>query len=268
MRCAVIGDPASHSLSPAIHRAGYQQHGLTWDYRAVTVQAAELERFVTARRDDPQWAGLSVTAPHKQALLELGEPDAVSRLVGGGNTITFRDAPKVYNTDVPGFVRACRHRGITSVATAAIVGNGATARSLLVALAGLSVKQVTVLVRNLERARPMVELGMALGIDTAAVPLHEAFLPVELLASTVPTSATSDRAEHWAGRAEVLFDAVYDPWPTPLAAAADPQQVVITGLELLAGQAVDQFELLTGHPLDLGLALSAAQTELEGRLQA
>lgn len=268
MQCAVIGDPAAHSLSPAIHRVGYRVHGLDWDYRAITVTPEELEWFIASRREDDQWAGLSVTAPHKQALLELGEPDAVSRLVGGGNTITFHDTPRVFNTDVPGFVRAARRRGITKVGTAAIIGNGATARSLLVALAGLSVAQVTVVARDPGRAAGMIELGLALGIDTSAIPLGGTFPAVDLLASTVPTAATAERAGDWVVRAEVLFDAVYDPWPTPLAAAAGSGQCVITGLELLAGQAVDQFELLTGHPLDLELALSAAQTECERRARA
>ncbi|MDO5081955.1 MAG: shikimate dehydrogenase [Arachnia propionica] len=268
MRCAVIGDPAAHSLSPAIHRAGYQVHGLDWEYRAVTVTPEELDWFVASRREDGDWAGLSVTAPHKRALLELGEPDAVSRLVGGGNTITFGHTPKVFNTDVPGFVRACRRRGVTGVGTAAIIGNGATARSLLVALAGLSVRQVSVLARDPGRATGVLDLGLALGIDTTVIPMDETFRPVDLVASTVPADATTPRAAHWAARAEVLFDAVYDPWPTPLAAAALPGQLVITGLELLAGQAVDQFQLLTGHPLDFDLALSAAQTECERRARA
>ena len=77
--------------------------------------------------------------------------------------------------------------------------------------------------------------------------------------------ATAKWAGSWAERAAVLFDAVYDPWPTPLASAADPDQPVITGLELLAGQAVDQFRLLTGCELSFQEALSAATAELEAR---
>lgn len=266
MRCAVIGDPAEHSLSPAIHRAGYRAVGLDWTYDAITVSPGDVDWFVASRREEGDWAGLSVTAPHKARLLDLGEPDAVSRLVGAANTIVFSDTPRVHNTDVPGFVRAVRRRGIRSVGSAAIVGNGATARSLLVALAGLAVTRVTVLARDPDRAAGIVDLGIALGVDTTAQPLEEAILPVDLLANTIPVAATASRAPYWAGRAEVLFDAVYDPWPTPLASCAAGSQPVITGLELLAGQAVDQFELLTGHPLDLETALSAAQTELEQRV--
>ena len=48
--------------------------------------------------------------------------------------------------------------------------------------------------------------------------------------------------------ARSLFDAVYDPWPTPLAAAAAARRAaaIVSGLDLLLAQAVRQFELFTG----------------------
>lgn len=264
MRCAVIGDPIEHSLSPAIHRMGYQISGLDWAYEPIRVAPGKLREFV-ATLTDPGWIGLSVTAPHKKNLLELGEPDSISLMVQGGNTILLGDEPRVYNTDVSGFVRAWRNRGMSTLSTAVVVGNGATARSLLVALSGLSVRNVTVLARDPARAVTLCELGISLGIDITAQPMDASFRETDLLASTVPTSATEKWANIWAERAEVLFDAVYDPWPTPLARAASPEQPVITGLELLAGQAVDQFRLLTGCELGFREALSAAEAELEAR---
>ena len=148
MRCAVVGDPVEHSLSPAIHRAGYRAHGLDWDYEAIQVRGGKLPEFISSLGEPGEWSGLSVTAPHKQDLLKLGEPDSISRMVQGGNTIVFDSPARVYNTDVPGFVRAWRNRGLDTLSTAVIVGNGATARSLLVALSGLSVRQVMVLARE------------------------------------------------------------------------------------------------------------------------
>ena len=40
MRCAVLGDPIAHSLSPVLHRAGYAALGLDWAYDAVRVPEA------------------------------------------------------------------------------------------------------------------------------------------------------------------------------------------------------------------------------------
>lgn len=264
-RCAVIGDPAGHSLSPAIHRAGYAACGLDWSYEAITVPAAGLRAFVEGVLADPEWAGLSVTAPHKDAIRAFGESDHVTRLVGAGNTLVCGPTPSVHNTDVPGFVRAWRHHELPTPRRAAIVGNGATARSLLVALAGLEVREVIVLARDPGRARGVVELGGVLGLGVEVQRIGEPLPGVDLLASTVPAAATAPHARDWAASARILFDAVYDPWPTPIGLAAGPGQAVLTGLDLLAGQAVDQFHLLTGQQVTFEQCRSAALGELGRR---
>jgi shikimate dehydrogenase len=66
--------------------------------------------------------------------------------------------------------------------------------------------------------------------------------------STVPKGAADHLAAEVAWRpGTVLFDAIYDPWPTPLAAAATAAGVpVVSGLDLLLGQALSQFEQFTG----------------------
>ncbi len=271
-KCALIGDPAGHSLSPAIHRDGYRRTGLSWTYDAITVAPVDLESFVSGCLADEAWAGLSVTAPHKEAIMSFGEPDHVSLLVGAGNTLvthsgTAQGMPTVHNTDVPGFVRAWRARGLGVPQTAAIVGSGATARSLLVALAGLHVRQVVILARDPARAVRAHELGIALGVDTTVQPLAFNLPAVDLVANTVPAAATEPYAQTWADAAQWIFDAVYSPWPTPLGTAATDQHTVLTGLDLLAGQAVDQFHLLTGGAITFEHAHSAASAELERRTE-
>lgn len=263
---AVVGFPAAHSLSPAIHRAGYEAHRLTWAYDAITVAPEELEGFVLARRNDPSWAGLSVTAPHKEAALSFGEADEPTRLVGAGNTIVFGPEPRVYNTDVPGFVRAWRARELDAPRTAAVVGNGATARSIVLALAGLGTREVTVIARDPDRASALVELARDLGLSASVALLGESLDGVDLVANTIPAPATAPHAQALANAARVVFDVVYDPWPTPLGEAAAAAGVMaLNGLDLLAGQAVDQFYLLTGHTVTYEACRSAAERELRRR---
>lgn len=266
----MIGYPATHSLSPAIHRDGYSRLGLDWHYDAITMAPDELGSFVAACLIDDAWAGLSVTAPHKEAIMSFGEPDHVSRLVGAGNTLVTHHGdpagvPTVHNTDVPGFVRAWRAKGLGVPESAAIVGNGATARSLLVALAGLHVRRVVILARDPARASAAVDLGIALGIDTTVQPLSLNLGPVDLVANTIPAAATEPYAPSWVDAAQWIFDAVYSPWPTPLGAAATDDHTVLSGLDLLAGQAVDQFHLLTGGEITFEQAHAAAVAELERR---
>jgi shikimate dehydrogenase len=63
-----------------------------------------------------------------------------------------------------------------------------------------------------------------------------------------------------------VFDVVYDPWPTPLGAAAQREgRIGLNGLDLLAGQAVDQFFLLTCREMTFEQARTAAGREMSRR---
>lgn len=267
-RVAVIGYPAEHSLSPAIHSAGYRLHGLDWLYSAVTLRPEELEGFVTARLRDSTWAGLSVTAPHKEAIVGYGQGNEDVLLLGAANTLILGESPSLANTDVTGFVRAWRSRGFGRVRTLTIVGAGATARSVLLAASRLGVDEVTVAVRNPSRAADLIALADVLGIAHQVVALDERLPSVELLVSTIPAAATVECAEAWAESAKCVFDVVYDQWPTPLSAAASARAIpALNGLDLLAGQAVDQFRLMTGLDVTFEFCRSAAERELRRRLQ-
>lgn len=266
MRCAVIGDPAEHSLSPAIHRAGYQLHGMDWSYEAITVGVDELDGLLRTLSHNRRWAGLSVTAPHKETILAHGTPDEPSALAGAGNTLIFGEDPRVHNTDVPGFVAALRHHGVIGLRRVAIVGAGATARSILLACASLGAREAELLVRNRARTQSIRRLAGALDVQLQVRDIHEIPEPVDLLASTVPATATAQYAATWVRRAEAIFDVVYDPWPTPLGQAGHAVgTLALSGLDLLAGQAVDQFHLLTGHRVTFELCRSAAEQELRRR---
>lgn len=266
MRCAVIGDPASHSLSPAIHTAGYAAVGLDWRYEAIDVTPRELSSFVEGCQADGRWAGLSVTAPHKDAIVAFGEPDEPTRLLGCGNTLVFGEQPLVRNTDVSGFALALERSGAPTPRRVALVGNGATARSITLAVAQLGAESVVIVARSLERAEGLRKFAAGLGLTAEVQLLSDALEPVDLLASTIPTLATEPHARRWAECATTIFDVVYDPWPTPIGVAASAlHRRALSGLDLLAGQAVDQFYWLTGQRVTFEMCLSAAELELRRR---
>lgn len=262
--CSVIGHPVHHSLSPAMHRAAYAVLGLDWDYQLHDVLPEDLDAFVAGL--DRRWRGLSVTMPHKEAIIGFGEPDDVVRLTGAGNTLVLGDEGRtVHNTDVAGVVNAVRLER-PSVDRVTIVGNGATARSGLVGIARMGARQLTVLARRPERAGGMVDLARRVGIEAVVLPLEETPPRADLLFSTIPTTGLQDHADRLSGTADLLFDAVYDPWPTPLGRAAEATGTpILSGLHLLAGQAVDQVRLMTGLDIDLDTLLQAGRAELERR---
>src|SRR3954469_7564462 len=136
MRCAVLGDPVAHSLSPVLHAAGYAEVGLEdWSYDAVRVPAGSLPGFVADL--DLTWRGLSVTAPLKREALGFASTvTARARLAGGVNTLVRAETGwSGDNTDLPGAVAAIRERYTGPVRSALILGGGATAASVGLALA-------------------------------------------------------------------------------------------------------------------------------------
>ena len=137
MKCAVLGDPIAHSLSPVLHRAAYAELGLDWTYAAVRVPAGTLLPFLEGL--DGTWRGLSLTMPLKRELVPLAdEVSDVARRAGAANTLVLADGRRIaHNTDVPGAASAIRERYDGPVHAATILGGGATATSVGLALADL-----------------------------------------------------------------------------------------------------------------------------------
>ena len=266
MRCAVVGHPVAHSLSPVLHRAAYSERGLDWQYEAIDVEPGGLASFVDRLGAD--WRGLSITAPHKDDAVALGEADEVVRLTGAANTwVRTPDGPIVRNTDVPGYGVALSAHGVEDLRRAILIGNGATARSALVGLGRAGVREVVVLARRPERAIGLEALARELGITVDLLPLGQQMpSTADILVSTVPAAGPEPIADELASLAPVVFDSVYDPWPTPLAAAAAGLgRLVLNGLDLLAGQAVEQIRWMTGEQVDFDLLRAAARDGMTAR---
>ena len=134
-----------------------------------------------------------------------------------------------------------------------VIGSGGTAPAVVVGLAELGVQRITVAARNPGRAAPLVELAMRSGVDGRwcdidGAELVGAVADVDVLVNTVPADAVARYASILAG-APLLLDAIYDPWPTPLASAVEAAGGrVISGLQMLLNQAFAQVEQFTGLP--------------------
>ncbi|KNB49855.1 shikimate dehydrogenase [Streptomyces caatingaensis] len=250
-RAAVLGSPIAHSLSPVLHRAAYAELGLTeWTYERFEVDEAGLPGFVAGL--GPEWAGLSLTMPLKRAVIPLlDEVSATARSVEAVNTVLFtEDGRRVGdNTDIPGLVAALRERGVEKTPAAAVLGAGATASSALAALAGICSGEVTAYVRSPERAAEMRQWGERLGVDVRVADWARAAEAFEapLVIATTPAGATDALTGAVPERPGTLFDVLYEPWPTPLAAAWSARGgTVLGGLDLLVHQAVLQVERMTG----------------------
>ncbi|MEV6203007.1 shikimate dehydrogenase [Streptomyces sp. NPDC051771] len=262
-RAAVLGSPIAHSLSPVLHRAAYAELGLDdWSYERFEVDEAALPGFVAEL--DGSWAGLSLTMPLKRAIIPLlDEVSETAASVEAVNTVVFReDGRRVGdNTDIPGMIAALRERGVEKVESAAILGAGATASSALAALARVCAGPVTAYVRGEARAAEMRGWGERLGVDVRTAAWDDAAeaLAAPLVVATTPAGATDGLAAAVPDRPGTLFDVLYDPWPTRLAAAwSERAGKIIGGLDLLVHQAVLQVEQMTGAPKAPLAAMRAA----------
>ncbi|MEU6765989.1 shikimate dehydrogenase [Streptomyces sp. NPDC046853] len=270
-RAAVLGSPIAHSLSPVLHRAAYGELGLVdWTYDLFDVDEAALPGFLKGL--GPEWAGLSLTMPLKRAVIPLlDEISGTAASVEAVNTVVFKDDGRRVgdNTDIPGMVAALRERGIEQVETAAILGAGATASSALAALARICTGEVVAYVRSKARADEMRQWGERLDVEVRTEDWADAeqALSAPLVIATTPAGATDALSAAVPALPTTLFDVLYDPWPTALAARWSMYGgAVVSGLDLLVHQAVLQVEQMTGRsPAPLTAMRKAGEHALAAR---
>lgn len=270
-RAAVLGSPIAHSLSPALHRAAYAELGLdAWSYDRFEVDEAALPGFVGGL--DASWAGLSLTMPLKRAIIPLlDEISETAASVEAVNTVVLtEDGRRVGdNTDIPGMIAALHERGVEKVESAAVLGAGATASSAVAALAAICTGPVTVYVRSRERGDEMRGWGDRLGVDVRVADWASAqqALRAPLVIATTPAGTTDVLADAVPDAPGTLFDVLYEPWPTALAARwSAAEGTVVAGLDLLVHQAVLQVEQMTGRsPGPLAAMRAAGEEALAAR---
>lgn len=264
-RAAVLGSPIEHSLSPVLHKAGYDALDLQdWDYTRFEV--TDLAAFLAEVGEE--YRGFSVTMPLKFDALACA--DIVSEraeLIGSANTLVRTPQGwRADNTDTEGVLGALDELlGSSQPATALLIGAGGTARPVLWGLAQRGVTDVTVLNRSdrLDELRPLGDaLGLSLHAATFEDDLAGLARSVDLIVSTVPSAVVEEQLTQLA-KAPV-FDVIYDPWPTPLTvyAAADGYPTV-GGHIMLANQAYSQFEQFTGHTAPRAEMLAALNAALK-----
>ncbi|MEI2731380.1 MAG: shikimate dehydrogenase [Dermatophilaceae bacterium] len=266
-RAAVFGSPVGHSLSPVLHRAAYRALDLRdWRYERVDVDEAAFRERVA--RLDATWRGLSLTMPLKEIAFEVAdEVSALAHAVGSINTLVRRgDGWSADNTDVYGIAEALRLAGAARVRAAAVVGSGATSRSVLAALVSLGVTRVTFLVRG-ELRPATAAYSETLGLDVDAAPLG-AWPDADVIVGTVPTSAYPAPLQPLPSPTgpAVVLDCAYGGGPSPLLAVARSSgYAAVPGTEMLLHQAGEQVRLMTGQPAPIDAMRAALDAALAER---
>ncbi len=267
---AVIGSPVHHSLSPALHNAGFAASGADWVYTAFEVASGAAGDALAAMRV-LGLGGLSVTMPHKQAVAELvDELDPAAAALRSVNTVVpgADGVLKGYSTDGAGFVASLAAHDVDVVGRrVCVLGAGGAARAIIDALARGGAAAITVVNRSAERARAAVELAGGIGV----VGGPSAIADCEIVVNATSVGMGSAELPCDAGLlhdGQIVADIVYHPRCTALLAAAGTMGArTVGGLGMLVHQAVLQQLLWTGVRPDPAVMWAAAERELASRGQ-
>jgi shikimate dehydrogenase len=246
---AVLGSPIRHSKSPLLHAAAYRVLGLPWSYSALEVVEGSLGAFLNTC--DSSWRGMSLTMPLKREVLPLlASRTPLVSTVGAANTVLRDDDGTLhgFNTDVAGIVLAFADHGVTSLESVQVLGGGATAASVLAAVAQLGATRVQVSARDEERARSLHPLAARLGLELTVRRLgvmDRSMIVPSAVISTLPSGSEHGMVYPQAIRESApLLDVSYEPWPSELAAAwTETGGTVVSGLEMLLHQAIEQVRI-------------------------
>ena len=272
----VIGDPVAHSMSPAIHNAGFDAAEHNGAYLPLRIPP-EYEHFkatVGAWLDFAplNFAGASVTSPHKQNLMRFveetgGEVEPLAKTIGAANTLVRNDNGSLFacNTDYAAALDAvCAAQRIArdglSGKRIAVLGAGGAARA---AVAGFAHYGATVVIynRTAEKAQQLAEQFNGQTGKVVAAPMDKLSAcccdvminctPIGMYPDVNASPIDGHEMKHW-GADTLVFDTIYNPPRTKLLQQADAAGcATVSGVEMFVRQGAAQFERWTGREAPL-----------------
>ncbi len=189
--------------------------------------------------------------PNKFAALRFAdERTPRADQIGAANTLVRTSTGwRADNTDIDGVMGALGEASGHAI----VVGSGGTAPAVVIGLVELGVQRVTVAARDQQKVAAVVDLARRLGVDVDWCDINGSAVSgvvasATVVVNTIPAEAAAQYAAVLSS-SPVLLDAIYDPWPTPLAEAVEARGGrIISGLQMLLHQAYAQVEQFTGLP--------------------
>ncbi len=265
IKAAVLGSPISHSLSPALHRRAYLELGLSASYVGIEVKSGELASFLSHLHSD--WTGFSLTMPLKEEVFEI--VDSVSDLALRAHSVNtmYKVDGKWHgtSTDVSGVKRSLQSVGFIRSDEIFILGAGATARAVAVACDG-AVGRIRVMSRSAAREAAMRDAILESEVEFVPWGNTTHFASSAVVVNTTPPGI-ADSLLIDGDVAAVLFEVLYNPWPSALVKTWRARGLaVIDGLDLLVNQAMDQIEIFSGVGFEKEAMFSILRDEGLSRL--
>jgi shikimate dehydrogenase len=273
---AVLGDPISHSMSPAMHNAAFGALGMPCTYHAFRVRPSDLKDAIYGAKA-LGFGGLNLTIPLKEEALKYVEPDPIAARIGAVNTIDLADGITGHNTDGIGAMRALEDAGVTVAdRNILIIGAGGAARAIAFQF-GYSGGEIVIANRTGERADRLArdvrsglsELGKTPSIESIGL----GALPEKIADADILINATSVGMHPDVDATPVpsdllrpglaVFDIVYNPRRTRLLLEAEQKgATVIGGVWMLVHHGAEAFSIWTGRKPPVDAMVAAVVREL------
>jgi len=273
---ALIGNPVSHSMSPAIHNAAFMELNLDSIY--VAFQVEDVKNALAGMRALDNFRGMSVTIPHKIEVMQyVDEIPDVDRHIGSINTVVKEDGKLIgFNTDGPGALKAIVDAGVELAGKKVLMlGAGGAARAIAFTLAQKGSIGELVLLDINEEFLSQLTGDLQSGTDAVIVPgalnpaaVEEHMAAADLIINCTPVGMHPNEdatlvPDHLFRPGQVVFDVVYNPLKTKLLRQAKAKGLkVIPGVEMFINQAILQFERFAGADAPEELMRSVVMEQL------
>jgi 3-dehydroquinate dehydratase / shikimate dehydrogenase len=264
----VVGNPVSHSISPAIHNSSFIEKGLNSVY--VPLKVLNIGTFIKEFKK-MDFQGFSVTIPHKESIIPfLDDIDTTARKIGAINTVVSQNGKLIgHNTDCMAAIKGIENsmkeeeKGTLKNKKVAIIGAGGAARAIAF---GLKEKgcDITIYNRTLDRAmRLSDDVGCRFRGFEEISELNTDILINSTSIGMFPNIEESPVPKNVLKEGMIVFDAVYNPIETRLLREArESGCCIVNGLTMFINQAAEQFRLWTGIDPSVELMKSVAMDML------
>jgi 3-dehydroquinate dehydratase/shikimate dehydrogenase len=185
----LVGLPVMHSVSPQLHNAAFRAANLNGVYLPFEVRdlGQFIQRMVNPESRELDWnlRGLSITAPHKENIIQyLDWIHPTAQSIGAVNTVVVENEQlHGYNTDADGLIEPLSKRlGSLAGLRAAVIGAGGAACAAVFSLQQQGI-DVTLYARNLEKAD---RLAGRFNISCNLLSATSSFAGYDLVINTTP----------------------------------------------------------------------------------
>lgn len=245
----ILAHPALHSLSPAMHNAGFQATGMNAEYEYFDVEPAGLADFIQTVRDK-DIKGLSVSKPHKEAIIELLDiVDDTAQTIGAVNTVINKDG-ELHGTNVDwiGVQEALLEKTSIEGKNVVVLGAGGAARAAVFALKENNVGKITVLNRTISHAEELAkEFECEFGALTDFATIHPNIIIQATSAGLNKKDGIEIIPKNEIDSSMTVMEMIYTPLMTRILEDAKAQGAkIITGDRMLLHQGYAAFEMWTG----------------------